>query len=109
MRRAGVALVLALLVGCGSGIQQTLVWKQSPAVSAHSAHGVVSNTTSRSFPLDTHAMRLLDENGRKVKGHFTISPARVPRHGTATLTATWKSGKPVRIDYGAGTLPLGSS
>jgi hypothetical protein len=110
MRRGGVVLLVLLLAGCGSGgIQGALDWKQPPAVSAHAARGVVRNTTSRSFTLDTHSMRLLDDQGRKVKGRFAVSPARLPANGTASLHVTWKSGKPVRIDYGAGTLALGSS
>jgi hypothetical protein len=53
-------------------------------------------------------MRLLDADGRKVAGKIEVGKDPLPAHGSTTLRATWKSGKPVRIDYGSGTLALPS-
>jgi hypothetical protein len=109
MRRA-CALLAVLVVGCGSsGIEGTLQWSSPPSVSGHGARGVVKNTTSHSQALDPKSMRLLDDGGRKVAGRIRVGESALPAHASTTLLATWKSGKPVRIDYGAGTLALPSS
>ena len=68
----------------------------------------IQNATSHSLRLDPKAMRLLDDRGRKVVGRVRVSGSDLPAHGTTTLSATWKSGNPVRIDYGTGTLALPS-
>jgi hypothetical protein len=102
-------VVLVALAGCGnSGIQGVLSWKGSPRVGAGSASGIVQNTTSHSQRLEPSSMRLLDYRGRKVAGHIRVGRRSVPAHQWTSLLATWKSGKPVRIDYGAGTLALPS-
>jgi hypothetical protein len=109
MRRAGIVLLLAL-AGCGgSGLEGTLQWAQPPAVSGHSLRGSVQNTTSHSVSLDPKSMRLLDDHGRKVGGRIRVTNTKVAAGASTNVTATWKSGKPVRIDYGAGTLALPSS
>lgn len=110
MRRGiSVALCAVALAGCGStGIQGTLDWRATPQVSGQSLHGVVQNTTSHSVALDPKSMRLLDDRGRKVAARIQVGSRSVPAHGSAPLSATWKSGKPVRIDYGSGTLALPS-
>ena len=110
MRRLTAILLLALVVaGCGSGgLEGSLAWQSGPAIRAHVASGVIRNTTGHSVDLDPHAMRLLDANGRKVAGHFGLGATHLPAHATTTLSVTWKSGKPVRIDYGSGALRLTS-
>lgn len=75
-------------------------------VSGRSLHGVFRNTTSHSVSVDGHAMRLLDGRGQKVSARIRIAASSVPAHGNVAVSATWKSGKPVRIDYGSGTLAL---
>jgi hypothetical protein len=77
-------------------------------VSAHAVNGSVRNSTGHSVALHPKAMRLLDADGRKVAGKITVGKDPLPAHGSTTLRATWKSGKPVRIDYGSGTLALPS-
>jgi hypothetical protein len=111
MRRAtiGLVVVIAFAAGCGnSGIEGTLGWTSGPSVGAHAANGSVKNNTSHSLTLDAKSMRLLDANGRKIKGRILIGTHPLPAHATTTLRATWKSGHPVRIDYGAGALALSS-
>lgn len=109
MRRAAVTAALVLLAGCGSTeLQGVLTWKGEPTVRSGSASGQVENTTSHSVDLNTKAMRLLDDHGRKVAGRFTVGTGVLRAHSTTSLGASWKSGKPVRIDYGAGTLALPS-
>jgi len=101
---AGVALVLA---GCGSGgLRGSLEWSDGPSVSGRSVSGTVRNTTGHTVDLNPHALRLLDENGRKVKGRFSVGQTTLPAHAKTTLEARWTSGKPVRIDYGSGALRL---
>jgi hypothetical protein len=108
MRRAGIVL-LAVLAGCGSsGIEGTLQWEQPPAVSGRSLNGTVRNTTSHSVSLDSKSMRLLDDRGRKVGARIRVGVAKLASGASTGVRATWKSGKPVRIDYGAGTLALPS-
>jgi hypothetical protein len=108
-RGIAVGLVVATVAGCGSGaIRGALDWKSGPQVTAQSASGVVQNTTGHSFTLDPKAMRLLDKDGRKVAARFGVGAAELPAHASARLDVRWKSGKPVRIDYGAGTLSLNS-
>jgi hypothetical protein len=102
-----VALVLAACGG-GSAIQGTLAWNSDPVVGPHSLNGSVRNTTSHSVALKPKAMRLLDADGRKVKGRISAGSDPLPPHASTTLHATWRSGKPVRIDYGTGALPLPS-
>ena len=103
-------LVALALAGCGGGsaIEGTLAWSGDPVVGAHSANGSVRNTTSHSVALDPKSMRLLDADGRKVKGRVSAGSDPLPAHESTTLRATWKSGKPVRIDYGTGALALPS-
>jgi hypothetical protein len=110
MRRALALVALALAAGCGSGsaIEGTLAWTSAPAVGAHAMNGSVRNTTSHSVTLDAKSMRLLDSDGRKVAGRIRTGAARLAAHASTTLRGTWKSGKPVRIDYGTGTLALPS-
>jgi hypothetical protein len=109
MTRAISLLALVLVAGCGnSGIEGSLEWKSAPAVTAHSANGSLRNTTSHSVALAPKSMRLLDADGRKVAGKISAGADPLPANGSTTLRATWKSGKPVRIDYGSGTLALPS-
>jgi hypothetical protein len=109
MRRAGIVLLVGL-AGCGGGgLQGTLQWAQPPALSGHSLNGSVQNRTSHSQSLDPKSMRLLDDHGRKVDGRIRVTNSRLGAGASTSLTATWKSGKPVLIDYGAGTLALPSS
>ena len=108
MRRLGLVLLVALS-GCGgSGIEGTLEWDKPPALSAHSLTGSIQNTTSHSLSLDPKRMRLLDERGRKMAARIRIGRGEIASGNTTSLRATWTSGKPVRIDYGAGTLALPS-
>jgi hypothetical protein len=53
-------------------------------------------------------MRLLDDRGNRVPGTFRVDQTKIPAGASTSVSATWKSGKPVRIDYGAGTLALPS-
>ena len=100
---------MAAFAGCGSGgLRGSLEWSTGPVVHAHSASGVVRNTTGHSVDLNPHALRLLVDNGRKVAGHFSVTQTHLAKHATSALAVTWKSGKPVRIDYGAGALVLTS-
>jgi hypothetical protein len=104
----GIALV-AGLVGCGgSGLEGTLDWAQPPAVSGRSVKGSIENKTSHSVSLDAGSMRLLDDRGRKVAGRIRVASSQLASGAATSLTARWKSGDPVRIDYGAGTLALPS-
>jgi hypothetical protein len=108
MRRALTVLVVAL-VGCGGGgLEGTLQWQQSPTVSGHSVRGTVKNATSHSQKLSPKSMRLLDDRGTKVAGTIHVDQPTIAPGASTSLRATWKSGKPVRIDYGAGTLALPS-
>jgi len=109
MRRTAILLLVAL-AGCGgSGLEGTLAWEEPPALSGRSVSGSVQNQTSHSVSLDAKTMRLLDDRGNKVAGHFRVGRSRLASGEATSLRATWKSGKPVRIDYGAGTLALPSS
>jgi hypothetical protein len=108
MRRVFIVLAV-LLVGCGgSGLEGTLQWEQPPAVSGHSVRGTVQNTTSHSVTLSPKSMRLLDDRGEKVDGRFIVAQEKVAAGSSTSLRASWKSGNPVRIDYGSGTLALPS-
>jgi len=116
MRRVtGLVLALVAVAGCGnSGIQGTLVWRTPPTVRAQAGRspgiveGIVRNTTSHGVRIDPRQMRLLDADGHKVKATIRIGRPQLPPGGAAALGATWSAGKPVRIDYGAGTLALTS-
>jgi hypothetical protein len=109
MRRAGI-VVLAVLAGCGgSGLEGTLRWQKPPSVASHSLSGRIQNATSHSVSLDPKAMRLLDDHGRKVGGRVHVGSPELRSGASTRLVARWRSGKPVRIDYGAGTLALPSS
>jgi hypothetical protein len=109
MHRAWIVLLVAL-AGCGSGgIEGTLQWAQPPAVSAHSLRGSIQNKTSHSVSLDAKSMRLLDDRGRKVAARVRVANGELAAGASTRLNATWRSGNPVRIDYGAGTLALPSS
>jgi hypothetical protein len=110
VRRAiGIWVLVAAFAGCGSGgLRGSLEWSSGPVVHANSAGGVVRNTTGHSVDLDPHSLRLLDANGRKVAGHFSVTQTHLAKHATSALDVRWKSGKPVRIDYGAGALLLTS-
>jgi hypothetical protein len=103
-------LVALVLAGCGGGstIQGTLAWSSDPVVRPFSVNGSVRNTTSHSVALNPKSMRLLDADGRKVKGRISAGSDPLPAHASTTLRAGWKSGKPVRIDYGTGALALPS-
>jgi hypothetical protein len=110
VRRAiGIVVLAAAVAGCGSGgLRGSLEWQAGPRLGPHSATGVVRNTTGHTFDLDPHAMRLLDDDGRKVDGHFSITQPQLAAHAATRLEVSWRTGKPVRIDYGAGTLRLTS-
>jgi hypothetical protein len=109
MRRAGIVLLVGL-AGCGGGgLEGTLQWAQPPALSGRALNGSVVNRTSHSQSLNPRSMRLLDDHGRKLDGHIRVANSQLAAGASTSLTATWKSGKPVRIDYGAGTLALPSS
>jgi hypothetical protein len=83
-------------------------WEQPPTVSGQSVRGTVKNTTSHSQTLSPKSMRLLDDRGNRVKGTIRVDQTKIPPGASTSLSAAWKSGKPVRIDYGAGTLALPS-
>src|SRR4051812_44617996 len=108
MRRAGIVLIVAL-AGCGgSGIEGTLQWAQPPSGSGRSVSGTVENTTSHSVSLNPKTMRLLDDNGKKVTARIRVGQSKLGAGASTSLRATWRSGNPVRIDYGSGTLALPS-
>jgi hypothetical protein len=109
--RRGICIALAglALAGCGgTGLRGTLEWSGSPSTGPQSVSGTVRNTTSHSVDLNPGAMRLLDKDGRSVAGRIEVGAQRLAAHASTRLTARWKAGKPVRIDYGAGTLALPS-
>jgi hypothetical protein len=109
MRGALAVFLLIALAGCGnSGLEGTLDWAQPPSVSAHAVNGTIKNKTSHSVTVDAKSMRLLDDRGRKVGGRIRVATDSLASGASTRLTATWKSGDPVRIDYGAGTLALPS-
>ena len=109
MRRAGIVLLVVGLAGCGGGgLSGTLAWEQPPVVSAHGLNGSIKNTTSHSLTLSAQSMRLLDDRGRKVAARIRLGRSALASGEATSLRASWKSGKPVRIDYGAGTLALRS-
>jgi hypothetical protein len=108
-RLSCIAAVVVVVGGCGnSAIEGTLAWSSDPVVGRHSLNGSIRNTTSHSVALHPKSMRLLDADGRKVKGRISAGTDPVRAHASTTLRATWKSGKPVRIDYGTGALALPS-
>jgi len=108
LRRAGIVM-LVVLAGCGSsGIEGTLSWEQPPAVTGNALNGSIQNQTSHSVSLDPKAMRLLDARGKKVAAKINVGRSQLASSEATSLRAKWKSGKPVRIDYGAGTLALPS-
>ena len=109
MRRLFPIVLVALVAGCGnSGLEGVLQWDGNPRVAARALSGAIQNTTDHSLDLDAGTMRLLDASGRKIKARFRLDREHLPRGQEAQLHATWNSGKPVRIDYGAGTLALPS-
>jgi hypothetical protein len=109
LTRAGIVVLVLLLAGCGgSGLEGTLSWEQGPTMSRQAVSGSVKNTTSHSVTLNAKAMRLLDDRGRKLGGRIRVARAELASGESTSLRATWKSGNPVRIDYGAGTLALPS-
>jgi hypothetical protein len=108
-RFACIAAATTLIAGCGGGgLEGTLAWTSDPGVSAHAVNGTVRNTTGHSVALHPKSMRLLDADGRKVAGKVVVGKDPLTAHASTTLRATWKSGKPVRIDYGSGVLALPS-
>jgi hypothetical protein len=109
MRRALLLTALIVVAGCGgSGLEGVLQWEGDPNVAARALNGTIRNTTDHAVDLDAGAMRLLDADGRKIKARFRLDREEVPRGGQTRVRVTWKAGKPVRIDYGAGTLALPS-
>lgn len=107
--RLAATAVLVAVAGCGgSAIQGVLEWAQPPVLQGHTLTGTLRNGTSHSEQLSVSRMRLLDERGRKVRARIRVSTSSLASHATAAIRATWKSGTPVRIDYGAGTLSLRS-
>jgi hypothetical protein len=138
----------ALALGaCGQGDEGGgggLAWKGEPRILPHPTlrqdrilTGTVRNDSLRRVTVDAAALRLLDGDGRRVRGSAiflqgfghqlyppTREPARVPeservRTGqkvrlapddTAPLTLSWRVGRggrrPVRVDYGSGSLPI---
>ena len=111
MRRVGIVLVACLaFAGCGGGgLEGTLQWAQPPSVSGRSLSGTLENTTSHSVTLDAKRMRLLTDDGKKVAARIRVDQPKLGSGASTGVSATWKSGNPVRIDYGAGTLALPSS
>jgi hypothetical protein len=108
MRRVGIVLVVAL-AGCGgSGLEGTLQWAQPPSVSGRSVSGTVENTTSHSVSLNPKSMRLLDDGGEEVDARIRVGRSELASGDSTSMRAVWKSGNPVRIDYGSGTLALPS-
>lgn len=103
-----------LAAGCGSSaLTGTLEWRKAPAVfsdpgGGRSIAGFIRNTTSHAVDLDVRQMRLLDADGRRVQARLELRRSHLPPGAAASLVATWKAGKPVRIDYGSGTLALPS-
>jgi len=109
MRLAASLFVLVALGGCGnSGIEGTLRWQGTPRVAGRELTGRVRNTTSHTVTLDAKSMRLLDDGGKKVPGRIRVGAEQLAARASTSLSASWKAGKPVRIDYGAGTLALPS-
>src|SRR5690242_10492435 len=109
MRRGILIVLVCALAGCGGGgLEGVLAWDGDPVVNDGSAGGRVRNTTSHSVDLNPKTMRLLDDRGRKVAGRIRVGDGVLAAHASTALHASWKSGKPVRIDYGAGALPLTS-
>jgi len=109
MRRGVYLVLMVILAGCGSsGLEGTLAWDGTPQRSAHAAAGQLRNTTSHSVTLVPKSMRLLDDRGRKVAGRIRVGTGELAAHQSTRLNAAWKSGDPVRIDYGSGTLALPS-
>ncbi len=110
MRRAiSVVFVSLALGGCGgSGIEGVLAWDGTPRVAGRSLDARVRNTTSHSEPLSAKSMRLLNARGQRVPARIHVGVSSLAAHSSTSLTATWKAGDPVRIDYGLGTLPLRS-
>ena len=108
MRRVGIVLVVAL-AGCGAGgLEGTLQWARPPSVSGRSVRGTLENTTSHSVSLDAKRMRLLNGDGKKVAGRIRVARSELGAGDSTSIQAVWKSGNPVRIDYGSGTLALPS-
>jgi hypothetical protein len=108
MRRASIVF-LAALAGCGGGgLEGTLRWEQPPVVSAHALNGSIQNTTSHSVSLSAKSMRLLDDHGRRVPARIRVDRQQLASGESTAVRATWKAGRPVRIDYGAGALALRS-
>jgi hypothetical protein len=108
MRRVGIVL-LVVLAGCGGGgLEGTLRWAQPPSVSSRSVTGTLENATSHSVSLNPKSMRLLDDRGKKVEGRIRVGRRKLAAGDSTALRAVWKSGNPVRIDYGSGTLALPS-
>ena len=108
MRFLGAVLVVAL-AGCGgSGLEGTLAWERPPTLSRHAVTGSVQNKTSHSVTLDPRRMRLLDDRGSRVAGRIRVGTTKLATRASTGLRASWRSGSPVRIDYGAGTLALPS-
>jgi hypothetical protein len=110
-----IGLVALAAAGCGGGsaLKGSLEWRKPPAAfndpgGGKTVAGFVRNTTGHSVDLDVRQMRLLDAEGRKVRGRIQVKRARLAPHEATPLVATWKSGKPVRIDYGTGALALPS-
>ena len=109
MRRGISVALFVVLAGCGStALQGTLAWQGAPRVQARSLSGTLHNTTSHSVTLDPKQMRLLDDRGRRVAARIRTGTGELAQHATTGVTATWRTGKPVRIDYGSGTLALPS-
>ena len=108
--RRGISLLLAIgLTACGSTtLEGTLAWQGLPRVGARSLQGRLHNTTSHAVTLNPKQMRLLDVKGRRVPGRIRVGTGELAAHAVTSLTATWKTGNPVRIDYGSGTLALPS-
>ena len=108
MRRVGIVALVAL-AGCGgSGLEGTLQWAQPPSVSGRSVSGTVENTTSHSVSLSPKGMRLLDGDGKKVAARIRVGRTELGSGDSTSVRAIWKSGNPVRIDYGSGALALPS-
>ncbi|MFL5893728.1 MAG: hypothetical protein ACJ76Z_01280 [Thermoleophilaceae bacterium] len=108
-RVLAIALAAAVVGGCGGGgLQGTLAWQGQPQASSNAAGGRVRNTTSHAVDLNPKTMRLLDADGRKVAARFQVGSSRLPAHALTSLRVRWRAGKPVRIDYGQGTLAIPS-
>jgi hypothetical protein len=146
MRRAGVlALAALVLAGCGGSdgdSANALAWSEGPRVLKppdlprdRVLRGEITNRSGNRIALEAAALKLIDQDGRRVKASATFIPGYahsifLPRRGlypererrrlglsvelesgkSAPLTVSWHEPRgprtPVRIDYGSGSLEI---